>query len=1119
MTLAQHYAIAIRHQRSTRIDSDLNPEFFPGLVYHGTAQTALETLIRQFGQTNQSAYTLTGPYGSGKSTIALLLTGLLSYDSGIRNAALDTINQSTKSLIDESVTYSQGWLQIRSVGGVHAPVDTFWQATLEALLEHPNTLQVAKKYKRFNAVNESELIELWEGLFTEIKDKVDGVLLLADEMGKTLEFINKNKGELHLFQDLAEVLGRIDTDVIFLGLLHQSFSEYAKERGTKLQEEWGKIQGRYSDISYNVSTDETVALLARSIVPENDSFADQTPYVSMTLDAINDSEERKQSLETRLKQCAPLHPLTALILGPLSKRRFSQNERSTFSFLTSREEHSFQMFLQNTVNKQERYSLANLWDYLEINLEHTILGSPDGHAWAEAADAVNRADVSEETRNVLKSIAIINLFGKAANLYATEKVLQAAVGIQEANELDEHLKLLRAASCIVYRKHQSSWVIFEGSDIDIQSELDKQLSQLSDSTDSLQQIKYSQQTIAIGHYHTVGTMRWVEHVVCSDIYHLDIDRVIKGRNGEFANFVLLIKEAEESQLLEISENNKTIAISVAQNAADIEYYAKELYALELLEKNREFGSSLQHDKVAKKEFDSRRYQAHKLLNNCVQDAFTRAEWFIRGEKITSDSISSLASVLAEDVYYHTPPLLNELVNKNKLSGTAVSARKKLFEAMIDFEDEEDLDIEGFPPEKSMYVSCLKNTKLHDCIDGEWCFSTKNIGPELRRLFDRLTNYLKDKKGQITPLSELVDICTDAPFGLTLGVTPIYLLAYLKTLGTKIAYYEIDSAGDFAFLMEPDSDYVQTLQKNPKELAVKYISLQDEEKQWITQLSVYAATLTGQVVTDSLLSVARPLVTSMLVLPKWIKNANHLSDDKELNKRILNVRDRFLQAKDPHALLTSDLVVALDSDKEFSLTERVDRLDECFTVLKQAHDKMLTQFSDTLKAIFPVSDEELFAMCELVEAKSGDMKLKAFAKKLALRQSKGLSWVEDIVSLAVGKSEQNWNQNDLIGAEKAINEYARDFLSIAKAGSVNTSASFETQNIKTVSLVLEEDSMLKTYKTEILESKSDDVTRKKDSVMNTLSGLTEFEKVDILYQLLRDTLKEQSKDAQHDFEVN
>lgn len=75
MTLANQYSIAVRHQRSTRIDSDLNADFFPGLVYHGTAQTALDTLLRQFGQTGQSAYTLTGPYGSGNQQLPCYLLG------------------------------------------------------------------------------------------------------------------------------------------------------------------------------------------------------------------------------------------------------------------------------------------------------------------------------------------------------------------------------------------------------------------------------------------------------------------------------------------------------------------------------------------------------------------------------------------------------------------------------------------------------------------------------------------------------------------------------------------------------------------------------------------------------------------------------------------------------------------------------------------------------------------------------------------------------------------------------------------------------------------------------------------------------------------------------------
>ncbi|MFB2659048.1 hypothetical protein [Shewanella xiamenensis] len=317
-------------------------------------------------------------------------------------------------------------MQIRSVGGTRSPVETFWNATLTALQEHPNTASLYKKYLTKKPENESELIQYLEVVFSDARVFVDGVLVIADEMGKTLEFINKNKGELHLFQDLAEVLSRIETPVIFLGLLHQSFSEYAKERGTKLQEEWGKIQGRYTDILYSVSTDETVALIAQSIIPTKSSIPDDTPYVDLVLNALDDTDGRKAQLKERLTKTAPLHPLVALLLGPISKRRFSQNERSTFCFLNSYEQNSFQLFLRNNVEHKARYSLHHLWDYLETNLEFAILGSPDGHAWAEASEVINRIDVSEKTLNILKSIALINLFGKTAKLYATNELIQAA---------------------------------------------------------------------------------------------------------------------------------------------------------------------------------------------------------------------------------------------------------------------------------------------------------------------------------------------------------------------------------------------------------------------------------------------------------------------------------------------------------------------------------------------------------------------------------------------------------------------------------------------------------------------------------------------------------------------
>ncbi|MGO4998458.1 hypothetical protein [Oceanisphaera sp. W20_SRM_FM3] len=1117
MTLDKLYSISTRHQRSARIDSDLSSDFFPGLVYHGTAQAALETLIRQYSQAGQRAYTLTGPYGSGKSTIALLITGLLHHDESIRSAALDSINQESRLLLTDSIDIKTGWLQIRATGGVRSPVETFWAATVKALEEHPATKVLHKKYMGITPSNESELISNWENLFRESKSFVDGILLISDEMGKTLDYINKNKGDLHLFQDLAEILGRIDTEVIFLGLLHQSFSEYAKERGTKLQEEWGKIQGRYTDILYNVSTDETVSLIAQSIVKQSE-IADETVYVDMTLDAIsenNQSDDYKKNLRTRLYQCAPLHPATSLLLGPLSKRRFSQNERSTFGFLNSFEKNSFQLFLKSTTNSNERYSLSNLWDYLESNLEHAILSSPDGHAWAEASETISRIDVENSTLIILKSIALLNIFGRQANLYATNKMLLAILGTENKKELDAHLDLLLANSAIIYRKHQSAWVVFEGSDLDVLSLLNNKIGQLTDNDESnvIDYIDYSQQIIAKGHYHTTGVLRWAGKLIRNDFTHSEAKNIIESREGEFSNFILTINQKSISEIKKITVDFPSIAIANAFNANEVISYAKEVYALDLLRTDKEIGAALQHDKVAKREYDNRLSDALRLLNGVIEEAYINSTWIIRGEIKDVIPLSIMASDLADDIFFRSPKIHNELVNRNKLSGTAVSARRKLLDAMLDSEEEDSLGITGFPPEMSMYISCLKNTNLHYYNGKYWEFSTAHVDSRLSALFLETHDYLTSNSGEMINISTLEDRWVSAPYGLTKGIVPIILFAYLKSLKGKIAYYENDLSNDFSFIAEPDSDYIHKLQRNSKSLAIKFIILAKDDTKWVQTLASYVATLTTQPVNTNLLEVATPLVTTMYNLPNWVRNTNNLTEDKALNKQTLSIRDMLLQANDPHELLIKKLPNTLDPENKKTFEEKIDLLEECINILKTAHDKMLSSINDRVKYFFPESGESLISMCQIVEGKSGDLRLKAFARELGRSQASGsvaTKWLESLISIVIGRGIQNWNEGNLLTAKQKISEYAQEFLSLVKFNFDNNEneIGIPTQT-KTVSLLLEDDNgKLVNYKKEIRRSDNTSLHENLNFLSEHLSTLNEFERIDVLQQLLKKELENQ-----------
>ncbi|MGJ5722171.1 hypothetical protein ACSBQN_16315 [Morganella sp. B601] len=1115
MTLSKQYSIATRHQRSTRIDSDLSADFFPSLVYHGTAQASLETLFRQYGQTGQSAYTLTGSYGSGKSTVALLMAGLLHADSGIRNAAINTINAESQSLLEESTPYQKGWLQIRAVGGVSGPVESFWNATLRALEEHPNThkTKVFNKYHKTRVQSDSELISSWKALFDDIAPYVDGVLIIADEMGKSLEFINRSGSDLHLFQDIAEELSRINTPVIFLGLLHQAFSEYAKERGTKLQDEWAKIQGRYSDILYNVSTDETVALISNSIKTTSPHRGGDE-LVQRVLSALEDKQQRKELLLTRLEQCIPLHPLTALLLGPIAKRRFSQNERSTFSFLNSYEQFSFQLFLQQTSDQNARYDLSHLWDYLETNMEHTILGSPDGHGWATAADAIRKAlkqDFSLQCIALLKAISLITLFGKSANLTATESVLLTATEITDKKQLKECLQQLKEASCIVFRKYLSSWVVFEGSDLDIAGLVEEKIEQLHNSHEAIERINFSSQVIAKGHYHEFGTLRWAAQTIAMQLSYIDIPTLIGSRSGEFANFLLLLKEEPEDRLLELTRNDKSLMVACAFNANEIIKLANEKYALELIKNDKTTGAVLTHDKVAREEHRARSLNAQSALDAALTTAFNNARWIHNGVVYSKETTSEIATFAADRIFYQTPRILNELVNRNKLSGTAVSALKKLLEAMLNEEDREDLGIEGFPPEKSMYISCLKNTNIHSAEGEKGLHWFRDyLDRKLNAVFAAAEKYLKDRKGNEVDLSEIAELWANAPFGLTKGVIPIFLLAFLKSMGEQVAFYEKDMSGAFAFIAEPDSDYVHKLIKNPSELAVKYIVLAKDQKEWLQHLAIFAASETNRDVSNNILSVATPLVTTMHNLPHWVKNAHHIVSDDVRNRTYLRIRDLFLQANDPHTLLIKDLhkeLIAFGAD-EFS--SQIDLLEDCFKTLRQKHEQMLAAIKTKVKTIFPESGEELAEMCQYVEQNSGDLRLKAFARELAKSDTGLLQWLENMIQIVIGRGKQNWNEGILQTASNKISDYAQDFLSIVKSQHNGSDAAPQSGKTRLVSLVLEgDDGKLTSFKREIRTIETEELKSTMNTIERQLLELDDFHKINILQQLLKKSLETQS----------
>src|SRR3546814_195016 len=155
-------------------------------------------MCRQLTDTNQRCFTWTGPFGGGKSSLAVTLASALHPDKSLRTKAREALQLDSKRAFDKAFPVRSGWLLVPTVGRRGSIV-----TELHASLRHAQGKTVDGRSKP----NTQTLIS---GLLEQAKSRPhDGVLIIIDEMGKFLEASALGSGDdVYFFQELAEAAAR-----------------------------------------------------------------------------------------------------------------------------------------------------------------------------------------------------------------------------------------------------------------------------------------------------------------------------------------------------------------------------------------------------------------------------------------------------------------------------------------------------------------------------------------------------------------------------------------------------------------------------------------------------------------------------------------------------------------------------------------------------------------------------------------------------------------------------------------------------------------------------------------------------------------------------------------------
>jgi hypothetical protein len=326
-----------------------------------------------------------------------------------------------------------------------------------------------------------------------------------------------------------------------------------------------------------------------------------------------------------------------------------------------------------------------------------------------------------------------------------------------------------------------------------------------------------------------------------------------------------------------------------------------------------------------------------------------------------------------------------------------------------------------PPEKSMYLSVLKNTQLHSQDkSGNWKFvipsessknDTCNVGPVIRRMLE----ILKERPDVRVPVKDIFQELQRPPYGLRAGLFPILLGVIAVACKEDLAFYE-----NGTFLREVSKDAFMRLIKVPEKFEVQYCRIEGIRTELFKNLAEVVLQSNSSDRKVELLDIVRSLCQFVAGLPEYSRNTKRLSPQSQEIRRII------LEAREPVRMVFHDLPAAcglppFESDSALDEQDVIryvkalqNGLQELRGLFTELHQKMLCQIVSELGAPEASPYGMRTALSERATrllVRVTDNKLKAFAFRVFDVVLPLNEWLNSIGSVLALRPPDKWKDED------------------------------------------------------------------------------------------------------------
>ncbi|MGQ9928323.1 MAG: hypothetical protein ACUVS4_15825 [Chloroflexaceae bacterium] len=1061
-------AVAPRFTRSVHIKRDFRDLRYRLDGYQVTPlvmQTAARIVAGLSPGSAERAFSVVGPFGAGKSAFALFVAHFLQRRPRARRQLLNSLRVTNAdtllpidapSLLAVLVPGNNSSLRRAVLIALHDAVQSL---RFDAHARDQLCLQLDQA-ARDPDLDPDRVARLLAETAQVLRSqgRYGGILVVIDELGQFLDYAARQEDERDLFvlQSLAETAARSGASpVLVMTILHQAFERYTLHAGPTRRIEWAKVQGRFVDLPFQEPAAQMIRMVAAALQPVGyDSlqgarwaWADQVAGISSQL-GLRPPDIGMDEWRTIIAHSYPIHP-TVLVALPSLFRQFAQHERSLFAFLHADEPWGLHDVarVQSQTGDLTVYRLPHLFAYVEATLGPSLFGRARGQRWSELAEARVAITASDPLHlDILTTVGTIGAMERASGLRAS----QAQVAFALADDPDDPavadgLRMLQSRCLLAYRRHRDSYIIWEGSDLDLDAltqEARRDLDERLDLPALLQRYADTTPRIARRQSYMTGATR-VFAVRYLDARQLS-DRlpVVAGFDGEILHVVPMDEEALEYALRWSQDSERRAEPGritvIPRRVHELRDLLLEVASLQTLLDER---AELEHDRPARREVAGRLLEAQQALAQAIADTYGpgRSRWFHMAEEqhvVSPRRIDDVLTTAASATYPLTPRIWNELIVRRQLSSAAAKARRNLVEAMLTRASDEYLGLTGYPPERAIYESVLRKGGLHRKDEvGNW-----HIGPpppddpcNLKPVWDALVQNLDAETEHPQPLDRIFAALEGPPYGVKAGLIPILFAAVYVARAGEINLYE---RGNYVPL--PDIATFERILTRPEHFAVRLSRADGARRQVYERLarSLAPRALT-QPVQPALLAVAMPLLRLFHRLPAYTKQTRQLSIQAQA------IRQALREARSPDELLFERLPQACNvppfraEDPESA--ERVEAfvaaLREGLQELQDVYPHVLSDLSTRICTAFRLRSTGASAKIELQERhrlivdSTNDVQIRALGVRLETADDSNDTWVESLAALLTKRPPEQWNDSDLPTFDYALADLVRRFQAV------------------------------------------------------------------------------------------